>query len=90
MSLKTDAAILEMLPELMHTEVALLMALSQASSDGTISYHGYTLAIQRVGLRLEQAERVLSGLSLQGMAHLHRPTRERPGTLHIQGSSEEG
>lgn len=89
MSLRTDAAILELLPELMHTEIALLMALSQAASDGVVGRHAYILAIQRAGLTEAQADRVLSGLSLQGMAHLHRPTQDRPGTLHIQGAEGE-
>jgi hypothetical protein len=88
MSLKTDEAILKMMPVLTHVEIALLMALSQAASDGVILSHGFALAIQRVGLSEEQADRVLSGLSLHGLAHLQRPAHQRPGLLTVKGEAE--
>lgn len=89
MSIKTDAAILKMLPELTHTEVALLMALSQATSGGMITKAGYALVLHRVGLSEDQAHRVMAGLALHNLAHLQPPTADRMGTFHVRGGDEE-
>ena len=89
MSLKTDAAILAMLPELTPIEFKLLIALSQAASGTLIKAPGYALAVIRAGLTEKQAERTLSGLALHGLAHLQPPTADRAGIFRVRGGEEE-
>lgn len=89
MSLKTDAAILAMLPELTPVEFTLLMALSQVASGNVIKAPNYALAVIRVGLTERQAGRTLGGLALHGLAHLQPPTADRPGIFRVRGGDEE-
>lgn len=88
MSMNFDTAILKLLPELTHSEFTLLMALSQASSEGVIARHGYISALQKAGLSERQAQRILSGLALHNLAHLSEPQDQRREILTVRGSEE--
>lgn len=89
MSMRTDTAILELLPELTTVEFTLLMALSQATGTGAITRHVYVSVLNKTGLSESKAHRILAGLALHDLAHLQLPTTERAGIFRVRGGDEE-